>query len=158
MDRIIFTDGKISSTSTAANISRGGLFVKTLDPHPIESEGIVLFPLPDEAQVLTVEAKVIHVVMDRVKCEVECGMGMQFLAITDVQRKALDSYIAKEMKGYSELKRILASPDVSLIELKDQLRNFPELGGIDLLGLRYRVNRICTIFEPTEIPETRMVA
>ncbi|MEZ4751445.1 MAG: hypothetical protein R3B54_12750 [Bdellovibrionota bacterium] len=54
--------------------------------------------------------------------------------------------------GYLELKKIL-SDKPNLSEVQRYLQRMPALQGLDLLELRYRVNRICTLFEPDEISE-----
>ena len=50
--------------------------------------------------------------------------------------------------GYLELKKLLQPERPNLGELERFLKKMPTLKKLDLLALRYRVNRICTLFEP----------
>jgi Tfp pilus assembly protein PilZ len=151
-DKIIFTDGHKAAAAYAANISRGGVFVSTLDPYPIDTTGFLAFLLPNQPQCLCVKAKVVHIVFDRQRCEIDCGMGFQFMDITESQRSILNLHILNEQATYQELKRLLGKPRPDPAELDRCLRRMPSLGKLDLLGLRYKVNRICTIFEPAPDP------
>ena len=150
--RVIFTDGKRAMAAQAANLSRGGIFVNSLDPYPIDSTGYLAFLLPNQLHCLCMKAKVAHIVFDRQRCEVECGMGYEFFDINEQQRSLLNLHILNEQATYLELKKILSveRPDAS--ELERNLRKMPALLKYDLLGLRYKVNRICMIFEPTPNP------
>lgn len=147
-EKIIFSDGKKATTSYAANVSRGGLFVVSLDPYPIDTTGYLAFLLPNQPVSVCVKAKVVHIVFDRQRCEIECGMGFQFMDVNESQRSILNLHILNEQATYLELKKLLSEPRPDQIELEKTLRKMPSLARYDLLGLRYKVNRICTIFEP----------
>jgi len=151
-EKVIFTDGKRSTTAYAANISRGGVFLTTLEPAPIDTSGFVAFMLPNQAMSLGMKAKVVHIVFDRQRCEIECGMGFQFLELNESQRSILNLHILNEQATYLELKKILAEPRPSKAAMDRCLKRMPALARLDLLGLRYRVNRICTLFEPAASP------
>lgn len=158
-EKIIFTDGESAATAYAVNISRGGVFAKTLDPFPLDTRGYIAFMLPHQSHSFCVRAKVAHLVFDKQRAEVECGMGVQFLEMTDSQKAIINLHILNEQRTYLELKKILAAerPDGAL--LAACLKKMPSLASLDLLGLRYRVNRICTIFEtPLSVIETESSA
>jgi hypothetical protein len=146
-ERVIFTDGQKSFTSYGANISRGGLFATSLDPYPIDTIGHIAFFLPSQTNSLCVKAKVAHISFDRQRCEIECGMGFQFMELTDSQKSILNLHILNEQRTYQELKKLLAATRPDSLEISKCLKNMPTLNRLDLLGLRYKVNRICTIFE-----------
>ncbi|MBY0370795.1 PilZ domain-containing protein [bacterium] len=146
-DKIVFTDGKTSYTGYALNISRGGLFVTSLEPFPIETKGTIAFFLPDQERSLCFKAKVVHIVFDRQRCEVENGMGFMFLDLTQEQRDLLDNHIRLDQQYYLDLKQILAAEQPNPQEIALRLKRLTSLHKQDLLGLRYRVNRICTLFE-----------
>jgi Tfp pilus assembly protein PilZ len=150
--KIIFTDGKNSMTAYAANLSRGGVFVTSLEPYPIDTNGFIAFFLPGQPTCLCVKAKVVHIVFDRQRCEVECGMGFQFQELNESQKSLLNLQILNDQSAYLELKRILAESVPDAGELARARRKLPLLEGHDLLHLRYKVNRICTIFEPAPDP------
>ncbi len=154
-EKIIFTDGKKSMTAYATNLSRGGVFVTSLEPYPIDTDGFVAFFLPGQPTCLAVKAKVVHIVFDRQRCEIECGMGFQFQDLNESQKSLLNLQILNEQSAYLELKRVLAESIPDAADLARGLRKLPYLAGYDLLHLRYKVNRICTIFEPTPDPFAR---
>ncbi|MFM8316209.1 MAG: PilZ domain-containing protein [Deltaproteobacteria bacterium] len=146
-DKVIFTDGTKNMTAHAINISRGGMFVATLDAFPIESFGHIAFILSTHSRSLCIKARVAHIIYDIQRSEVECGMGLQFMELSQHQYNLLNQHILSEQNNYLELREILKEerPDpVTLKKLKSQL---PGLEHYDLLGLRYRINRICTLFD-----------
>lgn len=151
-EKVLFADGKNSSTAYAANISRGGVFITTLEPYPIDTTGHVAFMLPTQPASFCVKAKVVHIVFDRQRCEIECGMGFQFMDLNESQRSILNLHILNEQATYLELKRLLKSVRPNQAELEKCLRKMPSLAKYDLLQLKYRVDRICTLFEPTPNP------
>jgi len=148
MEKVIFTEGHRSGTAYAANISRGGVFVTTLDPFPIDTQVHLAFCLPNQTASFCVKGKVAHIVFDRQRCEIECGMGFQFLELNESQKSTLNLHILNEQTTYMELKKILASKKPDSEEIAKHIRKLPNLARYDLLGLRYKVNRICTLFEP----------
>lgn len=145
--KVIFTDGSKTVTAHAANISRGGMFVTTLDPFPIDSKGFLAFTLPHQSMSLVIQGKVAHIVFDRQRCEVECGMGFQFLDLTKTQRSILNLHVLNEQTAYLELRDLLRADRPDSYAVSRCLKRLPGLKENDLLALRYRVNRICTLFE-----------
>jgi Tfp pilus assembly protein PilZ len=148
-DKVIFTEGKKSFTAYASNISRGGVFVTSTNPYPIETIGYLAFFLPGREACLCFKAKVAHVVFDRQRCEVENGMGFMFQDLTEDQQNLLNEHLQKEQAAYTELKQILAAEHPNAVEVARCLVAIPSLRRHDLLALRYKVNRICTLFENT---------
>ena len=153
-NKMIFTDGEKTLTAYALNISRGGVFVKSLEPFPIDTVGYVAFFLPSHPQSFCVKAKIAHIVFDRQRCEIECGMGFQFMELDESHKSLLNLHMLNEQRSYLELKGILCEPRPDLGEISRRVKNIPHLSLLDLLGLRYRVNRICTLFEPVRDPRT----
>ena len=151
-EKIIFTDGTKSLTAYAVNISRGGIFAKTLEPYPIDTAGYLAFMLPQHPQSFCVKAKVAHIVFDRQRCEVDCGMGFQFLELNESHKSILNLHILNEQRNYLELKKILSADKPDSVQLALCLKKMPNLAKLDLLALRYRANRICTIFETDPAP------
>ena len=154
-EKIIFTDGTMTSTAYAANISRGGVFVTSLDPFPIDTMSMLSFFLPSQDNSFCVKAKVAHLVFDRQRCEVECGMGFMFQELNESQKSILNLHILNEQATYLELKKLLAAPKPDSAEIARCIKKMPMLQKFDLLGLRYKVNRICTIFEPEPVLPTQ---
>lgn len=153
--KVIATDGQNSSTAYAANISRGGVFVKSLNPFPINTVCNIGFRLPNQPVTFCVKAKCAHVVFDKQRCEVDNGMGFQFMELTESQKAQINLHILNEKMTYLELKKILLPEKPNMVELERYLEKMPSLHYADLLDLRYKVNRVCTIFEPTEELEQR---
>ena len=145
--KVIMTDGTKSVTAYAANISRGGAFVMTLDPYPIDTICHVSVLFPEQSQSLCFKAKAAHIVFDRHRCEVECGMGLQFVELAEFQRSILNVHILNQKAAYLELKQILAASNPNAGLVARFFKRLPHLNGLDLLALRYRVNRVCTLFE-----------
>lgn len=148
-DKVIFTDGNKSATAYAINVSRGGLFVTSLDPLPIDTQIYMAFLLPNQPKAFCVKGRVAHIVFDRQRCEVECGMGLMFLELNDSQKSILNLHILNEQSNYLALKKLLQEVEPNTVEVQKRLKHMPHLQRYDLLGLRYKVNRICTIFEPS---------
>ena len=146
-EKIVFTDGNRSFTGYASNISRGGLFVTSLEPFPIDTKGYIAFFIPGQEENLCLKAKVVHVVFDRQRCEIENGMGFVFADLTEQQQELLNNHLTAEEAAYMELKQILSVEHPNNAELVRCLARLPSLRRHDLLALRYRVNRICTLFE-----------
>ena len=155
--KIIFTDGKKSFAAYATNISQGGMFVCSLDPFPIDTRGFLNFMLPAEELSLCVPGKVVHVVFDRQRCEVDNGMGFQFSDLSESQQTILNDHMQSDQRAYLELQKILKEERPDAIQIRAWIKKLPHLTHLDLLGLRYKVNRICTIFEPSPA-ETAMSA
>jgi Tfp pilus assembly protein PilZ len=147
-EKVIFTDGIRSATAYASNVSRGGLFVTTLDPFPIDTQVSLAFCLTDNPTSFCVKAKAAHIVFDRQRCEIECGMGFQFLELNEQQKSVLNLHILNQQSAYLEMKRVLSENRPDPAQIRALLVKLPTLRTTDLLNLRYKVNRICTIFEP----------
>ena len=151
-EKMIFTDGSKSTACYISNISRGGLFVNSLEPFPIDTTGYIAFMVPSHPTSLCIKAKVVHIVFDRQRCEVDCGMGFQFMEVNESHRSILNLHVLNEQSNYLELKKLLAEARPDLAAVEKFPRKMPALANLDLLGLRYKVNRICTIFEPSADP------
>ena len=153
-EKIIFSDGKNHLTAHPINISRGGLFITTLDSMPLETMGYLVFMLSSHSRSISIKARVAHIVYDKQRCEVECGMGLQFLDITRTQLNLLTLHILNDQNNYLELREALKDEKPNFITVSRIKSKLPGLDRYDLLGLRYRVNRICTLFDNPPLAET----
>jgi Tfp pilus assembly protein PilZ len=149
-EKVIFSDGEKSLTAYASNLSRGGVFVTSLEPFAIDTQGYLSFFLPSQSQSLCVRARVVHVVFDRQRCEIDCGMGIYFSDLTEAQKSILNLHLLNEQVAYIELKKLLASSNPNSADIARCLKKLPALKRHDLLWLRYKVNRICTILESAQ--------
>lgn len=157
-DKVIVSSGGKYLTAHAINISRGGIFVTTMDAFPIDNTANAVFMLPNYSQTLSVRSRIAHIVFDKQRSEVECGMGIQFLELSQTHANLLNLCMLNDQKNYLELKELLSQekPDFSSI---NNIRNkLPGLKHYDLLGLKYRVDRICTLFEPPSVSSSSTAA
>ena len=124
----------------------------SLDPFPIDTKVHIAFMVPQQPMSLCMKGKVAHLVYDRQRCEVECGMGVQFAQLSDSHKSILNLHVLNEKMAYLDLKKLLAPAKPNLLEVDRVLKKLPSVKAADLSALRYRINRICTIFEPTPDP------
>ncbi|NBX93527.1 MAG: PilZ domain-containing protein [Proteobacteria bacterium] len=146
-ETLLMTDGNKTVVGGSLNISRGGIFLKTLEPLTLDSRGFISFMIPGHPKSLCLKAKVAHLVFDRQRAEVDCGMGLQFLEIDLSQQKLIDDYIDNQQSAYLALQKVVNQRRPSSTEIEYHLKQLSHLREMDLSSLRYRVNRICTIFE-----------
>jgi len=146
-EKLLLTDQKKGMVGGALNLSRGGLFLKTLNPFPIDSIGLVTFMLPGQDRSISFKGKVAHLVFDRQRAEVDCGMGIQFIDIDPKHQSLLDDFLEREKTAYLALNEVLKNRHPSFLEINRYLQQLQLLRGLDLSELRYRVARICTLFE-----------
>ncbi|MBI1861387.1 MAG: PilZ domain-containing protein [Deltaproteobacteria bacterium] len=146
-EKLILTNGDSSRTAYAANVSRGGFFVMSLEPFPLDTVVHLSFFLPHITGSICLKGKVAHIVYDRQRCEVECGMGVMFLELTEAQRAILNTHILNEQRAYTELKTLFDSFPPDPVAVEKCVKAIPALQKYDLLELRYKVNRVYTIFE-----------
>jgi uncharacterized protein (TIGR02266 family) len=75
-----------------ANISKGGLFVVTRTPPPLQTRVVVTLETPDGT--LQLAAEVVHVVPPQADSPTAvAGAGLQFSAVTEAQRQAIQRYV-----------------------------------------------------------------
>lgn len=150
-EALLVTDSQSTVVGGALNISRGGVFLKTLNPLSLDSIGHVSFVLPGSKKSICFKAKVAHLVFDRQRAEVDCGMGLQFVEMDAKNQRILDQYIENEKEAYQALNQILKARRPLATNIDVHLQQLTHLRGLDLSELRYRVARICTIFEGTSL-------
>lgn len=158
MEKAIFTDGKKTITAHCGNLSRNGIFLLTLDPFPIETEGHLLFMLPGQSENLCLKAKAVHIVQEKKKCEIESGMGIAFSELTSHSRSRLSLFILAEQMAYLELRDVLRAERPDNKVTQKLIQKLPWLKGLDLLAMRYRVDRICAMFDAFSDPSLSVSA
>jgi len=84
-------DGTSSDTSTVISLSDSGLFIRTLEPHPVGTEHAVTFVLKD--RMIRADAVVLYVYRFGEAMYEEPGMGMKFLNLSVLDRDAIQSFI-----------------------------------------------------------------
>lgn len=153
IESVLTTDGQNTVAGRALNIGRGGVFQKTLNALPIGSVSFVSFILPGQEKSICFKARVAHLVFDRQRAEVDCGMGLQFIDVEAKHQLLLDNYIDDEKAAYLALDRVLKERRPLNAEIEKYLKQLKHLRGLDLSALRYQVARICTIFETNYLGE-----
>jgi len=88
----------------ATMLSENGLFVRTPDPCRLKTKIPITFKLADK--VLSAEAVVIYALKQGNPANVEAGMGLQFVRISDQDQAQIRSFIREEFrKGISVSQR-----------------------------------------------------
>jgi Tfp pilus assembly protein PilZ len=157
-EKVIFSNGDKHLTAHALNISRGGVFLTTLDAFPIDTNGQLAFMLSSHSRSLCVKTRVTHIVFDQQRGEVECGMGLQFLDPTQAQLNLINLHIFSDQNNYLELRDLLNEEKLDWVNINKVRSRLPGLAQYDLLGLKYRVNRICTLFDPSILSNSSTAA
>lgn len=148
---LLITDGKKTVTGGALNMSRGGVFLKTLNTLPLDSMGHITFVIPGHKKSICLKAKVAHLVFDKQRAEVDCGMGIQFVELSNQHQKMIDDFLDAEKDAYLSLAKVLQDRRPSNVDIERHLQQLGYLKGLDLSSLRYKVRRICTIFEEGQL-------
>jgi uncharacterized protein (TIGR02266 family) len=76
----------------ATNLSRGGIFIRSDDPPPVNSSVDVSINLPDGGPPVSSAGVVVHQVLPG--SNVEAGAGVQFVDASDAFRDRIDRYMA----------------------------------------------------------------
>lgn len=85
----LFTAGRVT------NISRGGLFIETRAPLPIQSMVDLALHLPQIRTVLNVQGRVVWTYDVKKKTsQLMTGSGIKFVGMSAAQQQVLESYIA----------------------------------------------------------------
>lgn len=155
--KVIYTDGEKSATAYSVNISRGGLFMMTMNSYPIDTKINLSFLIPNQTGSFSCKARVAHLVHNNQRSDIECGIGFEFLELTKAQQSTLNLYVVNSKMAYLELKKLLEPERPNLLEVKRRLVHLPKMN-TDLLYLRYRIHRICYLFEEDEVTTERRPA
>lgn len=95
--KVRFTDALEFIEQYADNISRGGVFIETLDPPELERSVSVVLELPDGGASISAAALVVHRVTfeDASRHGERAGCGVQFLDTSDGFHERIEEYLAK---------------------------------------------------------------
>lgn len=95
--KIRFSDPLEFLTQFADNISRGGLFIDTLDPPELERSVALVLQLPDGGSPISAAALVVHrMTMEEAARDGQTpGCGVQFLDTSDGFHERIDAYLEK---------------------------------------------------------------
>ena len=145
--RVLFSNDKGIMVAHGLDLSRGGMFVRTLDTYSIDDLGILSFTLPGVKRVISVKSRIAHIIFDKQRCEIECGLGIQFHDLSSETSEAIRRFLSGQKEAYRELQTLLSNDKPNLSDLSGCLSRIPSISEKDILGLRYRVNRICTLLE-----------
>lgn len=149
-ERVIVTDGTSSQTCFLGNISRGGVFAKSVDIFPLDTPVMVYFFLPKDPVVFASEGKIVHVLYDRQNGDTDCGMGIHF-KLSDSLRERLWAHVDEQITTYLELKTLLDRKDLPVKEIRERAKRLSELDSLELTELKYRVHRVFTILNQPDL-------
>ena len=82
----------------ALNISSGGLFIKSLKPHPTGSMIYLQIQLKDGKKLIEGLGKVVHV---NHPSQANPGMGIEFINLDQNSQEVIDNIIAERLSTYS---------------------------------------------------------
>jgi uncharacterized protein (TIGR02266 family) len=86
----MFTAGRVT------NISRGGLFMETAQPLPLQTKIDLALQLPDIRTVLNVQARVVWTYdVRRSNSQIMTGTGIKFEDMTPEQHQLLETYLSR---------------------------------------------------------------
>jgi len=88
------------------NVSKGGIFVKTEDPFPLDYPVNLRLILPSDTTPLEIEGRVVWINPRGRKNAFPKGMGIQFVKMDATARAKLDDFVKKyqkEIQNYSIL-------------------------------------------------------
>jgi type IV pilus assembly protein PilZ len=89
--------------SRVTNLSRGGLFIRTDNPLPIQTELDLHFHLPDEPGTVDARGRVVwNYDIPQNGCQMVFGMGIRFVGLAPEQRTRLEASLQRLAGGSSE--------------------------------------------------------
>ena len=103
--KVRFHDALAFIEQYADNISRGGVFIETLDPPELERSVSVVLELPDGGPAISAAALVVHRVSfeDASRYGEPPGCGVQFLDTSDGFHERIEEYLAQLANEPDEL-------------------------------------------------------
>jgi uncharacterized protein (TIGR02266 family) len=108
--------------SRVTNISRGGLFIRTDNPLPIQTEVDLAFHLPDDDGTIQARGRVVwNYDVPRNSFHVVSGMGIKFIDLSAEQRARLETSL-KRLAGGTRTMPSSSARDLSS-EQRSRLRN-----------------------------------
>jgi len=99
--RFISCSSGINTDSRIANISTTGAFIETAEPLPIDTELDLHLQLPDDSEILSLDARVIWA--KSVCCAAAAGMGIQITNILPKHLEKLAAFIEQNCQSGSGL-------------------------------------------------------
>ncbi len=92
-------DGAPEKHLTCINISEGGLYLRTADPRPGGTILHVKFTLPHDTEPIKLTAEVVRSLQLGTQLNVEPGMGVRFLDISENTLSRIRNFVQWEMMG-----------------------------------------------------------
>jgi c-di-GMP-binding flagellar brake protein YcgR len=95
--RFISCSSGISLDSRIANISATGALIETSEPLPIDAELDLHLQLPDDPEIISIDARVVWT--KAMSCAALAGMGIQFKNILPKHQEKLADFIAYNLQS-----------------------------------------------------------
>lgn len=126
--------------SRVTNISRGGLFIRTENPLPIQTEVDLSFHLPDENATIQARGRVVwNYDVPRNSFHVVSGMGIKFIDLSAEQRARLETSLQR-LSG-----RNRPLPSAKTLELSAEQRGRLQMSLQRLMGRAHALRSAPTL-------------
>lgn len=99
---ILFKESGAFIRSYMMNVSRGGLFLKTEKPLPIDSTVTLMIRLPGQTEPMEIQGCVVWSNPKAKNTAFPCGMGIQFTKLNPEHKKKIDEFVDKHQKEIKE--------------------------------------------------------
>jgi uncharacterized protein (TIGR02266 family) len=102
--RVEIEEGSPEKVLTCVNLSEGGVYLRTLEPLPEGSFLHIKFKLPLDSEKINLAAEVVRTFPLGTQLEVEPGMGLRFIDISENTLLRIRNFVQWEMTGDLEWK------------------------------------------------------
>ena len=99
---IMFRETGSLIKSYMLNVSKGGVFIKTSNPLPIDSPVIIQMQMPDDQETMEIEGCVVWSNPMGAKNSFPTGMGIQFVNMKTEHEEKISAFVKKHMKEIKE--------------------------------------------------------
>ena len=99
---IMFKETGSFIRSYMLNVSNGGLFIKTDNPLPLESEVKLKVILPDDTEIMEIQGQVVWVNPPTARNSFPVGMGIQFMDLMPEHKMKIEEFVQKYHKAIKD--------------------------------------------------------
>lgn len=89
---VAFSSAGEMSYGTIMNMGVGGIFLKTTDVQPVDTELALRIRLPDDLQTMDIAGRVVWEKKD--SCTTPSGMGIEFIRLSPANRRRIEQFVA----------------------------------------------------------------
>ena len=147
---IVVIHPKKTFTAYTTNLSKGGLFVATTLPLNEGEKVKIIFKLPEHTHTFCLDALIAHRIWEEQKCEIDCGIGLKFINIKPKIQSLINLHMLNERDYYKELRSLLKETSPPIEEINKIVKKLSHLKNMNIMELRYKVERVCIILDKFE--------